>query len=316
MARDVTAILREFGLSSCYECGLLNWQSRQMKQLILTALIALLCVARGADAAVITAKGSDSMVILAQKWAEVYMGKNRHSQIQVTGGGSGTGFAALQNRTTDLCNASRPIKAKETLACIRAFGRRPQEFKVCLDGLTVYVNPKNPISELSLIQVSKIFRGQVTNWKEVGGSDSPIVVYGRENSSGTYEFFKKRVLLGRDFAASVQSMPGTAAVLQAVTRDEAGIGYGGAAYGSAGKALKIRVREGEPAISPNRENVTEGIYPISRFMYIYVNPALVKGEIGDYLKWIQSDVGQKVVAEVGYYPMPNESRVASGGGGN
>lgn len=254
------------------------------------------------------------MVILAQKWAEVYMAKGTGSQIQVTGGGSGTGFAALQNRTTDLCNASRPIKAKETLACIRAFGARPREFKVCLDGLTVYVNPKNSLSELSLVQVSKIFRRQIKNWKEVGGPDAPIVVYGRENSSGTYEFFKKRVLLGRDFAASVQSMPGTAAVLQAVARDEAGIGYGGAAYSSAAKALKIRLKDGEPAVGPTRDNVTLGTYPISRYMFIYVNPALVEGEVENYLQWIQSTAGQQVVAEVGYYPMPENSRVADGGG--
>lgn len=274
-------------------------------------LCLLLGVSGRISAAVITAKGSDSMVILAQKWAEIYMATSANSRIQVTGGGSGTGFAALQNRTTDLCNASRPIKAKETLACIRAFGARPREFKVCLDGLTVYVNPKNPVNELSLVQVSKIFRGQLKNWKEVGGPDAPIMVYGRENSSGTYEFFKKRVLLGRDFAASVQSMPGTAAVLQAVARDGAGIGYGGAAYGSAAKALKIRIKDGEPAVGPTRDNVTRGTYPISRHMYIYVNPALVKGKVDDYLRWIQSEAGQRVVAEVGYYPMPESSRVAA-----
>ena len=140
-------------------------------------LCLLLGVSGRISAAVITAKGSDSMVILAQKWAEIYMATSANSRIQVTGGGSGTGFAALQNRTTDLCNASRPIKAKETLACIRAFGARPREFKVCLDGLTVYVNPKNPVNELSLVQVSKIFRGQLKNWKEVGGPDAPIMVW-------------------------------------------------------------------------------------------------------------------------------------------
>jgi phosphate transport system substrate-binding protein len=264
--------------------------------------------ATSAVAGNITVKGSDTLVILAQKWAEVYMGKTPGTKIQVTGGGSGVGLAALQNQTTDLANASRKIKSKEIEACIKAFNRRPTEYKVALDGLSVYVSSDNPVKELSLPQLELIFTGKVKNWKEVGGPDAPITVYSRENSSGTYEFFKENVLNGKDFASSAQTMPGTAAVLQAVGKDKNGIGYGGAAYGQGAKHLPIKKAEGSPAIEPTEENVVSGAYPIWRYLYIYVNPALDKGEVAAYLGWIRSDDGQKLVKEIGYFPLPAKLR--------
>jgi phosphate transport system substrate-binding protein len=262
----------------------------------------------GLHAATITVKGSDTMVILAQKWAEVYMSTHPDVKIQVTGGGTGTGFAALQNQQTDLCNASRKIKPKEVETCIKAFGRRPTEYRVAVDGLSVYVHADNPVGELSLEQLEAIFTGKIRNWKEVSGPDAEIILYSRENNSGTYEFFKEHVLQGKDFAAHAQTMPGTAAVLQAVSRARHGIGYGGAAYGVGAKHLRIRKTANDPAIEPTEENVVNGSYPISRYLYIYVNPALDKGPVADYLKWIRSDAGQAVVKEVGYYPLPPELR--------
>jgi len=259
-------------------------------------------------AATITAKGSDTMVILAQKCAEVYMIEHSGQKIQVTGGGSGTGFAALQNQTTDLCNASRKIRAKEIEACIKAFSKRPTEYKVALDGLSVYVNEQNPVKQLTIEQLERIFTGKVRNWKEVGGSDLPITIHSRENSSGTYEFFKENVLKGKDFAASAQTMPGTAAVLQAVANDPKAIGYGGAAYGAGAKHLAIKKDDSSPAIEPGEETVVKGTYPIWRHLFIYVNPALDKGEVAAYLNWIRSDGGQKVVKEVGYFPLPDNLR--------
>ncbi|MGY8672381.1 MAG: phosphate ABC transporter substrate-binding protein [Verrucomicrobiia bacterium] len=271
----------------------------------LTAVAILLAMAPASTrAGSITAKGSDTLVILAQKWAEVYMGKHPGTKIQVTGGGSGTGFAALQNRTTDLCNASRPIKSKEVLACIKAFRKRPTEYKVALDGLSVYVNEKNPVKALNTAQLKGIFTGKITNWKQLGGKDAPIVLYSRENSSGTYEFFKKSVLEGADYAARAQTMPGTAAVLQAVGKDLNGIGYGGAAYGGGARALNISKGAGAPAVEPTEANVLNGSYPIWRYLYIYVNPALDKGEVATYLNWIRSADGQKIVKNVGYFPLP------------
>jgi phosphate transport system substrate-binding protein len=256
----------------------------------------------------ITVKGSDTLVILAQKWAEVYMGKNPATKIQVTGGGTGTGFAALQNQQTDLCNASRKIRAKEIENCIKAFGKRPTEYKVALDGLSVFVSADNRIKELSIDQLEQIFTGKVRNWKDVGGPDAPITVYSRENSSGTYEFFKEHVLKGKDFAASAQTMPGTAAVLQAVAKDKNGIGYGGAAYGAGAKHLSIKKDDSTPAVEPNEETVIKGTYPISRYLFVYVNPALDKGEVAAYLNWIRSEDGQKVVKDIGYFPLPENQR--------
>jgi phosphate transport system substrate-binding protein len=270
---------------------------------IAVAAVALMA-AGSASAGNITAKGSDTLVLLAQKWAEVYMTSHADTKIQVIGGGSGIGFAALQNKTTDLANASRPIKPKEIEACVKAFGRKPTEYKVCLDGLSVYVNSENPVKELSLEQLAGIFTGQTKNWKEVGGKDAPISLYSRENSSGTYEFFKEHVLKGKDFAASAQTMQGTALVLQSVIKDSNGIGYGGAAYGSGAVALAVKKTAESAAVSPSEETVVNGTYPIWRYLYVYVNPALDKGEIADYLTWIRSDDGQKVVKEVGYYPLP------------
>src|ERR1035437_375106 len=192
---------------------------------------ASLALAASTHAGTITVKGSDTLVILAQKWAEVYMGQHPQTKIQVSGGGSGIGFAALQNQGTDLADASRPIKATEVAACIKTFGKRPTEYKVALDGLSVYVHENNPVKELTVDQLDAIFSGKITNWKGVGGGDAPITVYSRENSSGTYEFFKEHVLKGKDFVASAQTQPGTAALLQAIEKDKNGIGYGGAAYG-------------------------------------------------------------------------------------
>ena len=267
-----------------------------------------------ASAGSITVKGSDTLVILAQKWAETYMGKNSSTKIQVTGGGTGTGFAALQDQTTDLCNASRKIKGKEIEACIKAFNKRPTEYKVAVDGLSIFVSADNAVKELSIEQLEGIFTGKIKNWKDVGGADAPISVYSRENSSGTYEFFKEHVLKGKDFAASAQTMPGTAAVLQAVAKDKNGIGYGGAAFGAGAKHLAIKKDSASPAVEPTEENVMKGItkpeegYPIWRYLFIYVNPALDKGDVAAYLNWIRSEEGQKIVKDVGYFPLPAHLR--------
>lgn len=256
----------------------------------------------------VTVKGSDTLVILAQKWAEVYMSKNPATKIQVTGGGSGVGLAALQNRATDLANSSRKIKAGEVAECIKVFGKRPTEYKVALDGLSIYVNSENPIKELSLEQLELVFTGKIKNWKDVGGADAPITVYSRENSSGTYEFFKEQVLKGKDFVSRAQTMPGTAAVLQAVAKDKNGIGYGGAAYGAGAKHVAVKKTESSPAIEPSEETVVNGTYPIWRYLYVYVNPAQDRGEIGNYLTWIRSDAGQAIVKDIGYYPLQKAFR--------
>jgi phosphate transport system substrate-binding protein len=255
----------------------------------------------------ITVKGSDTLLLLAQKWAEVYMQKHEDVKISVNGGGSGVGFAALQNGSTDIADASRPIKSAEIMACLKTFGK-PTEYKVALDGLSVYVHEENPITELSIEQLGKIFTGKVKNWKELGGPDKPITIYSRENSSGTYEFFKEHVLKGADFAPNAQTLQGTAQIISAVAKEPRGIGYGGAAYTKGVKALKVKKDADSPGVEPNEENVLNQTYPIWRFLYNYVDPQKDKGEIGAYLKWIRSDEGQKIVKDVGYYPLPDKWR--------
>jgi phosphate transport system substrate-binding protein len=265
-----------------------------MKKLF--AILSVAALAANLQAGTITVKGSDTLVVLAQKWAEVYMGEHKDTKIQVSGGGTGTGFAALQNQTTDLCDASRKAKAAEIANCIKVFnGKRPTEYKVALDGLSVYVNPENPVKELTLDQVKDIFTGKIKNWKAVGGADAPITVYSRENSSGTYEFFKEHVLKGSDFAASAQTQQGTALIVQSVVKDKNAIGYGGAAYGGGSKLLAIKKDENSPAVAPSEETVVNQSYPIWRYLYVYLN-------------WMRSDAGQKYVTEVGYYPLQKNFR--------
>jgi len=250
----------------------------------------------------ITVKGSDTMVILAQRWAEKYMAAHKDVTVQVTGGGSGTGISALINGTTDICNASRPMKPSERDKLKARYGSRGVEIKAALDGLSVYVNEACPVSELSLQQLKAIYTSKVTNWKEVGGPDAKIILYGRENSSGTYVYFKDNVLEGEDYSTSMQSLPGTAAVVNAVARDKSGIGYGGAAYGKGIRELKVKKNASSPGYIPSLENIKNGTYPISRFLYMYVRNR-PSGAMKEYIDWTLSDEGQKIVSEVGYFPI-------------
>ncbi len=250
----------------------------------------------------ITVKGSDTMVILGQRWAERYMATNKDVVIQVTGGGSGTGISALINGTTDICNSSRPMKPAERDKLKQRFGTRGVEIKCAQDGLSLYVNEANLVTELSMQQIKDIYTGKTTNWKEVGGPDQRMIVYGRENNSGTYVYFKDNVLEGEDFAATVQSMPGTAAVVNAVSKDKSGIGYGGAAYGKGIRELKVKADAKSPAYAPTLENIKSGVYPVSRFLFMYVKNRPT-GATKEYIDWILSDDGQKIVSEVGYFPI-------------
>lgn len=252
----------------------------------------------------VTIKGSDTMVLLGQRWAETYMKEHPGTSIQVTGGGSGTGIAALINGSTDLANSSRPMKDKEKAEVKTKRGADVIETKVALDALAVYVAESNPVKELDLETLAKLYRGEVTNWKDLGGGDHKITLYGRENNSGTYEYFKEHVLGGKDFVAQVQTLAGTSAVANAVKGDEFSIGYGGIAYAAGIRALKIKKTKDAPAIEPNLATAKDGSYPISRFLYVY-SAGEPKGLAKDLLTWIVSDAGQKVVSDVGYFPLPN-----------
>jgi len=273
-----------------------------MKKLIRAIAAAILAVGFLPQSETITVKGSDTMVILAQRWAEKYMESHPNVSIQVTGGGSGTGISALINGTTDICNASRPMKSTEIDKLKQRFGSLGVEIKSAKDGLSIYVNEANPVNELSLDQLKKIYTGKTTNWKDVGGNDAKIILYSRENNSGTYVYFKDNVLNGDDYSATAQNMPGTASVVNAVSKDKNGIGYGGAAYAKGIKDVAVKKNAGSTAFLPTLENVKSGNYPISRFLYMYVR-SKPTGVMKEYIDWILSAEGQDVVSKVGYFPV-------------
>jgi len=273
-----------------------------MKKIILTIMTALVFFGFVQKDETITVKGSDTMVILAQRWAEIYMSKHPQIRIQVTGGGSGTGISALINGTTDICNSSRPMKKTEKEKLKQRYNTLGVEIKAAKDGLAVYVNENLPVTELTLKQIKSIYTGKITNWKDVGGPDAKIILYGRENNSGTYVYFKDNVLEGEDYSATMQSLPGTAAVVNAVSKDKNGIGYGGAAYGKGIKFLKVKKDDSSRGYEPTAENVKSGDYPISRYLYMYTR-SKPTGILKEYIDWILSSEGQAIVTEVGYFPV-------------
>jgi phosphate transport system substrate-binding protein len=252
----------------------------------------------GRTGARLTIKGSDTMVVLAQRWAERYMQTHPGHTVEVSGGGSGTGIAALLNGTTDIATSSRSLSDRER----QQLGPDVQETPVALDALAVYVHQDNPIRSLTVSQISEIYRGRITNWSQVGGPDRRIVLYSRENNSGTYAYFKEHVLGGADFAASVQMLPGTAAVINAVSRDPNGIGYGGIGYASGVRAVAV-APDGEEPVEPTMANATSGRYPLSRFLFM-VTRAAPEGTARDFLDWVRGPEGQALVEAAGFYPLP------------
>ncbi|WP_164001303.1 phosphate ABC transporter substrate-binding protein [Pyxidicoccus caerfyrddinensis] len=268
-----------------------------LKSLVAVFLLALPMAAQAGN---ITVKGSDTMVILGQRWAEDYMKKTPATKVQVTGGGSGTGLAALQNGTTDIAMSSREMKDAEGEKLRTRYNTTGVEIAVAKDGVTFYVNGSNPVNSLTMEQLRDIYLGDITNWKDVGGPDAPIVVYSRENSSGTYVFVKDNVLNGEDYTSTAQTLPGTAAVVNAVAKEKNGIGYGGAAYAKGIKELKVK--KGNEEIAPTAENIKNGKYPLSRDLYFYLRNK-PSGEVKAFIDFALSPEGQAIVTKVGYFPV-------------
>jgi phosphate transport system substrate-binding protein len=251
----------------------------------------------------LTIRGSDTMVNLAQRWGERYMHDNPGTVIQISGGGTGTGVAALINGTTDIADASRPMTPREIESVRRARGSMPQERRVALDAVAVYVHRDNPLRSLGLDQLSAIYRGHIRDWSELGGPPGPIVLYSRENTAGTYAYFKERVLGGADFAREAQTLPGTAAVINAVGHDPRGIGYGGIGYAHGVRVLALSSSNGA-TIAPTRESTRRGQYPLARELYMYT-AGPPDGLAANFLAFTQSPAGQELVAEAGYFPLPD-----------
>ena len=265
-----------------------------MKHLFLSSVIFFATFSTGQT---IKIKGSDTILPIAQEEASAF-NKSRNGSVSVTGGGSGVGITALVDNTTDIAIASRKMKLSEQLKLNDA-GKKVIELTIGKDALSVIVNPANKVTRLTREQLEAIYTGKITNWKEVGGEDVNIVAYGRESSSGTFEFFKDHVMQKKNFASSVLAMPATGAIVQSVSQTKGAIGYIGIAYGN-DKVHELSVSyDGVNYIAPSRANAKSGAYPIVRPLYFYYNNS-TSGKVKPFMDFVLSKEGQDIVDKVGY----------------
>ena len=260
------------------------------------------------DSVTLTNRGSDTIVNLALAWAEAYHIVYPDVSISVTGGGSGTGIAAMINGTVDIANASRKMKDKE-ISNAKDNGFVPLEYVIARDGVAVIVHPQNPVNRLTLQQLSDIFSGKVTNWIDVGGEDRPIVCLSREVNSGTHVYFLETVVrMGNKkdetfFAPSTLLLPSSEGIISEVSHNPNAIGYDGLGYVTeAVKTIAVAPDYTSPYISPTIENVINNSYPISRSLYMYVSGEPT-GYTKDYIDWIYSSEAQLIVKELGFVPV-------------
>ncbi len=241
-------------------------------------------------------KGSDTMLHLVEQWAEQYMKEHPSMPISVEGGGSGTGFEALIEGDVHLCSASRTMSADEVKALLGKQGSLGYRVLTARDALSVYLHPENPVHSLSLEQLKGLFGGTIKNWKEVGGVDLPVVVITRLPNSGTYHFFFEHVLNGSSYSETSVSAASTAVVVRRVNENPGAIGYGGLAYGPDVQHCRI------DGVEATAENVRNGTYPISRYLYFYASKPPGTA-LQSFIDWVLGEHGQAVVAKVGYIPL-------------
>jgi phosphate transport system substrate-binding protein len=246
-------------------------------------------------------KGSDTVLPLAQKEAESYLNSHQSAKVTVTGGGSGVGISALLEGTTDIAMSSRKIKFDEK-AKFQQSGKTVVEKIIAYDALAVIVHPANKVGQLTREQLESIYTGKIKNWKEVGGENMAIVVYCRETSSGTYEFFKEHILKNKNYMSSTLSMPATGAIIQSVSQTKGAIGYVGFAYlNNKVKALKISY-DGKTFVAPSLETAKNKTYPVVRPLFFYYEKASTN-KVSPFIDYILSATGQKIVKEEGYIPI-------------
>jgi len=278
------------------------------KSLLLAGLVLLSGWVFGANKKTIQIKGSDTMINLVQVLAEEYMGQNPGTALAVLGGGSGTGVSALINRTTIIADASRDFSEKE-FAQAWEKGVKPRAFVIAIDGLSIVVNAKNPLDRLTMAQVGALYRGEVKNWKALGGPNTAVSLYGRQSNSGTYVFLQEHVLNKQNYSTDMKEMNGNAQIVESILQDEAGIGYVGVGYvydqngkiRQGLKVLNISKDPKSPAFSPlDKANIDSGKYPISRPLFQFTD-----GKPGaDAAKFIMFETGpegQKIVEREGFF---------------
>lgn len=291
-----------------------------LRRLFLTGIVCSVLVFTGSSTSakqkMIQIKGSDTLVNLVQILAEVYMEKHQETPIAVSGGGSGTGIAALINGTCDIANHSRPLKEKEiNLAWEK--GIKPRRFIIAVDGVSIIVNESNPIEELGIDQLGAIYRGEIKSWKELGGPDRQISLYGRQSNSGTYVFFQEHVLGNKNYSLDMKQMNGNAQIVEGIIQDKSGIGYVGVGYvydQASGKVrkgikvLKVSKDASTPAYSPlDKAAVDSGSYPIARPLFQSTN-GKPKGAILDFIKFETGPDGQKIVEREGFFTIGSSHR--------
>jgi phosphate transport system substrate-binding protein len=265
---------------------------------------------------VIQVKGSDTMVNLAQAWAEAYAKANTSVQVEVSGGGSGVGLAALTKGTIDIANSSRNIKPVETETAKKNTGKEPKEFIVAYDALAIYVHKDNPMNEITVAQLAQLYMegGSATKWSDLGVKipgvkDDKVVLVSRQSSSGTYEFIREHVLKNKDFRLGTRDMNGSKEVVDLVANTPTAIGYSGMGYATPQvKMLKVAAAALEPFYAPTAENTLNKTYPIARSLQCYTL-GLPQGEVKKYIDWCMSDPGQKIVEESGYVTLAPKDRV-------
>ncbi len=256
-------------------------------------------------------KGSDTMVNLALAWAEAYRVQQPATAIAVTGGGSGTGIAALINGTVDIANASREMKESE-IEQARAQGVEPVEHVVAIDALAVIVNPANPVSQLTIDQLADIFTGRITNWQALGGDDAGIILVSRETNSGTHVYFLDEVVRKGDadnhdiFAPQTMLMPSSVGITSEIQRNPHAIGYDGLGYVTEHeKLIAVARNAASPFVLPSVQSGADGSYPIARDLYM-ITAGEPSGAIADFIAWIVGPAGQQIVADLGFVPLPQE----------
>ena len=269
----------------------------------------MILVVGGCSAAeTITVISSETLNAVSHKWAEAYMREHPGVNIAVQPGNVAATFGALEDGQTQIATVPRHIKYPEVQACIRALGKRPSEHRVGIHGVAVYVNDTNPVKALTLAELSDIFRGKVTNWKEVGGEDTEIVLFGTDQNSAAYESFQQEVLGGKGFSSRVQSLPGGAPVARAAAANKGAIGFAPLAELQGARTLGVKRAVSSTPVTPSEATIVDRTYPIMHYLYNYVKPGAETGEVKSYLEFVTGDEGQKIVRQAGYYPLPEDLR--------